>query len=37
VVMTSWGRMLEMDTFDSTVARDFVQLNRNQSPEPHAE
>jgi len=34
VVMTSWGRMLRMESFDSGAARDFVQRNRNRAPEP---
>jgi hypothetical protein len=37
VVLTSWGRMLEMETFDPDVARAYVQQNRNQSPEPNAQ
>jgi hypothetical protein len=37
VVLTSWGRMLEMDSFEPQVARDFVQQNRNVAPEPNAQ
>jgi hypothetical protein len=28
--------MLRFDEFDPSVARDFIALNRNQAPEPHA-
>jgi hypothetical protein len=37
VVLTSWGRMLEMESFDPDVARSYVQQNRNIAPEPHAD
>jgi len=37
VVLTSWGRMLEMERFDPQVARDYVQQNRNKAPEPNAQ
>jgi hypothetical protein len=37
VVLTSWGRMLEMETFDAQQAREYVRQNRNQSPEPNAQ
>jgi hypothetical protein len=36
VVMTTWGRMLEMDEFDPALAMEFVQRNRNEAPEPNA-
>ncbi|HEX9617929.1 MAG TPA: DUF3105 domain-containing protein [Anaerolineales bacterium] len=36
VVMTSWGWMLRMESFDPQVAQDFVQNRRNKSPEPGA-
>lgn len=36
VVMTTWGRMLEMDQFDPDMAQEFVQRNRNEAPEPNA-
>jgi hypothetical protein len=36
VVMTSWGRMLRFDQFDTEQAQDFVQRNRNKAPEPFA-
>jgi hypothetical protein len=37
VVLTSWGRMLEMERFDAQVAREYVQQNRNKAPEPNAQ
>lgn len=36
VVMTSWGRLLRFDRFEAEQAQDFVQRNRNKSPEPNA-
>jgi hypothetical protein len=36
VVMTSWGRLLKMKTFDPAQANAFIQANRNQAPEPDA-
>ena len=36
VVMTSWGRLLKMETFDAVQARAFYQTNLNRSPEPGA-
>lgn len=36
VVMTSWGRMIEFDAFDSAAALDYVKRNRNKAPEPNA-
>lgn len=36
VVLTSWGRMLTMDEFDSDLAMEFVRRNRNEAPEPNA-
>jgi hypothetical protein len=36
VIMTSWGKMLEFDTFDPGLARSFVRNNRNKAPEPFA-
>jgi hypothetical protein len=36
VVLTSWGRLLRMESFDPAQARDFVQRNRNRAPEPEA-
>jgi len=36
VVMTSWGRMLSFDRFNSRDAREFVIRNRNKAPEPNA-
>lgn len=36
VVMTSWGRILRMESFDPQVAQNFVQNRRNKAPEPNA-
>ena len=36
VVLTSWGRMMSFERFDSGSARDFVKNNRNKAPEPTA-
>jgi hypothetical protein len=36
VVMTTWGRMLTMDTFNADLAMEFVRRNRNEAPEPNA-
>lgn len=36
VVMTSWGRILNMTTFDAAQARAFYDTNLNKSPEPGA-
>jgi len=36
VVMTSWGRLLKMETFDAAQARAFYKSNLNKSPEPNA-
>jgi hypothetical protein len=36
VVMTSWGQMLPMETFDAGQAKKFVSANRNRAPEPNA-
>jgi hypothetical protein len=36
LVMTSWGRMLAMETLDADQARDFIRRNRNRAPEPNA-
>ena len=33
VVATSWGRLLEMETFDPELASQFIQRNRNNAPE----
>ena len=35
VVMTSWGRLQKMETFDATQARAFYKNNLNRSPEPN--
>jgi hypothetical protein len=36
VVMTSWGRMLEMASFDPGAAENFISANLNRAPEPSA-
>ena len=36
VVITSWGRMQKMQSFDAAQARAFYQANLNNSPEPNA-
>lgn len=36
VVITSWGRFLNMETFDAAQAREFYDTNLNKSPEPGA-
>jgi hypothetical protein len=36
VVLTSWGKLMKMETFDSDLATAFVQANRNHAPEPDA-
>jgi len=37
VVMTSWGRMLSMQQFDSQLALAFIDKYQEQSPEPQGE
>jgi len=36
VVMTSWGQMLRLESFDPAAALLFVRTNRNRAPEPQA-
>jgi hypothetical protein len=36
VVATSWGYQLKMDTWDAGLAAQFIERNRNHSPEPLA-
>ena len=36
LVLTAWGRLLEMETFDSGAARNFINSNRLNAPEPNA-
>ena len=36
VVMTSWGRLQKMETFDVAQAQSFYKTNLNRSPEPNA-
>ena len=36
VVMTSWGRLQKMETFNAAQARAFYKNNLNHSPEPGA-
>ncbi len=35
VVATSWGYMLEMESWDPVLAASFIEQNRNHSPEPN--
>lgn len=37
IVLTSWRRLLELDTFDREKIVEFVRRNKNQSPEPLAQ
>ena len=37
VVMTSWGRLQKMETFNAAQARAFYRANLNRSPEPFAQ
>ena len=36
VVMTSWGQMERLETFDAKSAEKFIYRNRNRAPEPNA-
>ena len=36
VIMTSWGRLQKVETFDAAQARSFYKNNLNRSPEPGA-
>ena len=36
IVLTSWGRLQKMETFNATQARAFYKSNLNRSPEPNA-
>ena len=36
VVLTHWGRILRMQSFDAGAARNFIESNRRRSPEPDA-
>ena len=36
VVMTSWGQMLRLESFDPAAALQFIRTNRNRAPEPQA-
>jgi hypothetical protein len=35
VIATSWGYLLEMETWDPELAATFIERNRNHSPEPN--
>ena len=37
LVLTSWGRLLKMPTFDRKAALDFISRNLNHAPEPMAD
>ncbi|MBS4015781.1 MAG: DUF3105 domain-containing protein, partial [Candidatus Latescibacteria bacterium] len=36
LVMTSWGRLQQFEQFNSALALNFIDANRNKSPEPNA-
>ncbi len=36
VALTSWGKLLTLQQFDSTEALAFVKANYNRAPEPAA-
>jgi len=36
VILTSWGRMMQFDTFDRQIATDFHRANTRLAPEPNA-
>jgi len=36
VIMTSWGKLLRFETFESNQAQEFISANRNHAPEPNA-
>lgn len=36
LVLTSWGQIQTFDTFDEDAVNQFIQTNRNRSPEPNA-
>ena len=33
IAVSSWGRQMKMDTYDEKAILDFIQKNKNQSPE----
>ncbi len=36
IALTSWGRVLKLNTFDEETVMDFISKLRNQAPEPDA-
>src|SRR5258706_6321566 len=36
LIMTSWGFILRMETFDASLASTFIEQHRNRAPEPEA-
>lgn len=36
VALASWTQILKLDAFDETTALQFMNANKNQSPEPYA-
>ncbi len=36
IALTSWGRVLKLDTYDEAAATEFIDKLRNQAPEPDA-
>ncbi|MBI3631826.1 MAG: DUF3105 domain-containing protein [Candidatus Vogelbacteria bacterium] len=37
IVLASWGRLEKLQTFDEVKIREFINANRNKSPEPLAQ
>ncbi|MBI3633301.1 MAG: DUF3105 domain-containing protein [Candidatus Vogelbacteria bacterium] len=37
IVLASWGRLEKLQIFDETKIREFINANRNKSPEPLAQ
>lgn len=37
IALVSWGRRMELDSFDEQIIVDFIKSNKNNSPEPYAQ
>lgn len=37
IALASWGRLLELGSFDEQLITDFIKSNKNKSPEPSAQ
>lgn len=37
IALVSWGRSLELGSFDEQIIIDFIKSNKNKSPEPNAQ